>query len=728
MGKKSVAACCLILIIATGFFLPAEAGATRYTVAQCGWHVGHDATWADTSADKFTRSSYCQTPASADPFENVHLNSETRGTTDSVAGTRYARWRWQAPTGTGIVTVHGQRWQVLRDGFQHRIGSQPAAGSFKTFLEAATTDMVKRDFAGSFSPFAPAVESRLLCAKADDKFCDAEKSSLAGVRGLTFTLDDSRDPTTMISGGLASSAWLRGTQTLSFSTSDVGSGLRYSQTRIDGAIRAQTELPCNMELIAGQWRGTKMQPCGLQATGSHSVSTAKLSDGPHRLRECGVDFAGNFGCAADQTLRTDNNAPAAPRGLAVTGGEAWRQSNDFNLTWVDPDQGVAAPIVGSRYRVTDAAGFDSGVKSTFGSGGLGGLRVPAAGEYRVSVWLVDAAGNENPSASAEATIRLDDQPPSGYFLEPEEDRPEHLRVPVADAHSGVAGGYISYRRQGTGSWHRLPTELALQDGRMLRADVPSSDLAPGIYEFEARVLDLAGNGLITGKRGNGSPMTLRAPVKDETSLTARLRFERRSGLALQVPFGKRARLSGRLTGAGGNGLPGQEVRILQAPAFGSRAGETTIRARTGRDGFFSVLLPSGTTRLVSLRFDGTPKLMESSAGPLELKVKGSVSLRATPRRLKTGQRLGLSGRVDARGARRPSRGNLVAIQYLETASGKWRPVLVTRTGRLGNFHARYRFRYITGSARIRLRAVLLPSQYFPFDSAASRTVKVEVRG
>ena len=57
-----------------------------------------------------------------------------------------------------------------------------------------------------------------------------------------------------------------------------------------------------------------------------------------------------------------------------------------------------------------------------------------------------------------------------------------------------------------------------------------------------------------------------------------------------------------------------------------------------------------------------------------------------------------------------------------------RPVLVTRTGPNGSFHARYRFRYITGSARIRLRAVMLPSQSFPFEPASSKTVKVEVRG
>ncbi len=726
MHRKSAAALSLVLLSIAGFLAPQSGVAARYTVTQCGWHVGHDATWADSSADKFTRSSFCQPPASADPFDGVHLNSETRASADVVAGTRYARWRWQAPAGTGIVTIRGQRWHVLKDGFQHRIGSATPNGSFTPFLDQAETDLVKRDFAASFSPFAESVESRLRCGKAEDRFCSTETSSLAGVRGLTITIDDSKAPGTSISGTLAGGSWMRGSQSLAFSSTDIGSGLRYAQTLVDGSVRVQTEHGCGKELIAGQWRGTRMRPCPLSAGGSHTINTAGLSDGSHRLRQCAVDFAGNGGCLADRTIRTDNTAPAAPRQLYVTGGGAWQRSSAFDLFWLDPDQGAGAPIVISRYRVT-APGHDSGPVSQFGSGAIRRLTVPRAGEYRVAVWLVDQAGNVNPAAAAETMVRLDDVPPSGYFAEPGADRPEHLRVPVSDGHSGVAGGTISYRRQGDGSWRQLPTRYDLA-GRALEADFPSGEVAPGTYEFEARVLDRAGNGFVTGRRGNGSPLTLRAPLKDMTSLTARLRSKRRSGLALKVPYGKPARVSGRLTGDGGRALAGQRIRVVQTPASGARAATSVIRATTGRDGYFSVGLPRGASRRVSVAFAGSPKLMAASAGPLSLRVKGSLSLRATPRKLETGQVLRLRGRVESRWARRPGRGSLVAIQYFEEASGRWRPVLVTRAGPHGNFHAGYRFRYITSSARIRLRAVLLPSQFFPFDPAASSTVKVEVRG
>jgi hypothetical protein len=76
----------------------------------------------------------------------------------------------------------------------------------------------------------------------------------------------------------------------------------------------------------------------------------------------------------------------------------------------------------------------------------------------------------------------------------------------------------------------------------------------------------------------------------------------------------------------------------------------------------------------------------------------------------------------------PRRGKLVAIQYLETATGRWRPVLVTRSDHAGRFHARYRFRYLSGPARIRLRAVALSEERWPYAPGASRPVAVAVNG
>jgi hypothetical protein len=88
----------------------------------------------------------------------------------------------------------------------------------------------------------------------------------------------------------------------------------------------------------------------------------------------------------------------------------------------------------------------------------------------------------------------------------------------------------------------------------------------------------------------------------------------------------------------------------------------------------------------------------------------------------------MSGAVRLRGAAVPRRGKLVAIQYYETDARRWRPVMVIRTDRAGRFRARYRFRYVTGAARIRLRAAVMPEHDWPYAPGASRTVVVRVRG
>ncbi|MDQ2623514.1 MAG: hypothetical protein M3Y45_10810 [Actinomycetota bacterium] len=718
----------LILAGVFGLLRVTTADAARYTVSECGWYVGHDAGWADTSSSKFMRSSYCQPPTSGNAWDGVHLTSETKAGSNSVGGTKFSRWRWTAAPGTAIVNVHGHRWQVVRDNFEHRLGGVTSSG-FTPFLKLATTDTARRDFRQSFSPFATAFESRLLCARTSDKRCLTDKSSLAGVRALTFTIDDPHSPVAAVSGALTGTGWMRGHQSLNFSNRDTGSGLRFAETAVDGTVRVRSEHTCSKVSVGGQLRAARMQPCATTAAGTHSLSTATLSDGPHRLLHCAIDFAGSYGCTPEGTILTDNTAPGVPRELTVTGGDGWRKTNGFALGWVVPGQGAASPVVASRLRMTGADGFNSGVRPGSATDAADGLLVPRAGEFPVRVWLVDAAGNELEESSAGATLRFDDIPPTAYFLEPPDGRPEQLRVPVADVHSGVASGQVSIRREAGGQWQDLPTALAGEPGeQQLTARFPSEELDPGVWIIQARVLDRAGNETVTTRRGNGSRVTIRSPVKIETEIAARLAGPRASGSTLRIGYRQRARLTGQLTGRGRDGLGGQTLRVTESPRSGSRQGILTHTVSTGSDGRFAITLRRGASRHVSVTYAGTDRFTRSSAGPFELKVRGDLTLRAGPRNLKTGKRVRFRGRVGAKLARRPLRGSLVAIQYLERKTGRWRPVLVTRTNRVGKYRAGYRFRYITGTARIRLRAVLLPAPGFPYVSAASKKVLIRVRG
>jgi hypothetical protein len=149
---------------------------------------------------------------------------------------------------------------------------------------------------------------------------------------------------------------------------------------------------------------------------------------------------------------------------------------------------------------------------------------------------------------------------------------------------------------------------------------------------------------------------------------------------------------------------------------------------TGEQGGFQLRLPAGTSRRVTVSFAGDGSLEPARRPGLELRVRSGISLRAVPRTLSTGEVVRLSGKVRSRGAPIPRRGKLVAIQYLEEATRRWRPVLVTRSDHSGRFRARYRFRYVTGRAAIRLRATALAEERWPYAPGSSPAVTVSVQG
>lgn len=730
-----------------------EATAGRYSVAQCGWHVDADAGWAeDTGGAKFRQDAWCATPTDADPFDGAHMKSFTKGG-PTVSGTRFARWRWVAPPGTGITRVAGTWWHTLHDGMEQRIGVGTVSGGFDPFVSAASTDTGLHDFVAGFSQPQPALEDRLLCARAESKWCSLEPGSWSAVRALTITIQDDGAPGASVGGELAGGGWRRGTQGVSFSAGDGGSGVRFGETLLDGNRVALTEYPCAKVSVSGEWRGTKMQPCLTGVSGSATVDTTRFSDGSHGLRHCATDFAGNVACTDERSVAVDNNAPAHPRNLALAGGEGWRRIDDFDFAWSNPDQGPASPIGGAYWRIAGPAGYDTGVQ--FASGrdlnGLADRTLPRPGIYVLYLWLRDEAGNANSAAMAEATMRLDDVPP-GIAFELGGDQvgsglPPAVAAKVVDEHSGPSRGAISYRRVDSERWLELSSRLEPLDSETARlvASLPES-LGPGTYAFRADVADVAGNVNATTRRADGTEMALRkvpppvgpsrpagggtAPqrVLGKTRIFARLRWRRRSGAQVTVPFGAGAALSGRLLDADGAGLAERRLRVVSRPSHGALGGRRVASVRTGPHGGFELALPAGPSRRITVSFAGDGGLGSARRPALALRVRGAATLSAAPRSLRTGESVRLWGRVRTRGAPLPRRGKLVAIQYFEDAARLWRPVLVTRSDHSGRFHARYRFRYVTGTARIRLRAVALAEERWPYAPGASRAVTVRITG
>jgi hypothetical protein len=754
-GLVRILAMGIALALALLLLAAREATAGKYSVAQCGWHLDADADWADTTGGaKFRRDAWCATPAGTDPFDGAHLKSFTKGGA-TVSGTRFARWRWVAPPGTGITRVTGTWWHTLHDGMEQRIGVGTWSGGFDPFASAAGTDTTPRNFIAGFASPQPALEDRLLCARAESKWCSIEPDSWSAVRALTITIQDDGGPGAWIGGDLAAGGWRRGTQGIAFSGSDGGSGVRFGETLLDGNRVALAEYPCAKASISGEWRATKMQPCLTGASGSATVATTRFSDGTHSLRHCVTDFAGNVACTPDRAVGIDNNPPAHPRNLTLAGGESWRRLDNFDFSWSNPGQGSASPIWGAWWRITGPAGYDTGVQLAPGRdiAALADRTLPRPGVFVFHLWLRDEAGNADPSSAIEATMRLDDVPP-GVAFEAVPDQagaelPPTVSAKASDEHSGPAKGEIEYRRLNGQQWLELPSKLepAGEAGvARVVASVPEN-LEPGTYVFRATVEDGAGNAASSTRRADGTEMALRktpppvgpsrpaAGSRDaariagsKTRLFAKLRWRRRSGPQVTVPFGAGAALSGRLLNADGAGLAGRRLRVVSRPSGGAIAERRVDVVETGAHGGFRLTLPAGPSRRITVAYRGEPGLSAARRSALALRVRGAATLAASPRSLQTGESVRLWGRVRSRGAPIPRRGKLVAIQYYESEARLWRPVLVTRSDHSGRFHARYRFRYIAGTAQIRLRAVALAEERWPYAPGASRPVLVRVSG
>jgi hypothetical protein len=741
----------VLLAMSVLLLAAAKASAGKYQVAQCGWYVGADANWADTTGGaKFRSDAYCVTPAGSDPFDGVHMKSFTRDGQATVSGTRFARWRWDAPPGTeGLTAVRGTWWHTLHDGMEQRLGGVNWGGVFNPSLSASGTDTALRDFTIGFNSPIPAFEDRLLCARGEDKWCSLEPGSWSGTRALTLTVEDDSAPVSQITGGpLVAGGWRRGNQWVVVGDADGGAGVRFGETFLDGNRVGFNEYDCNKVQVGGEWRATTMRPCHTNESTTHFVDTPSFSDGPHTVLHCTVDFAGNRACTGSQSFLIDNNPPAHPKAVTLAGGNGWRRSNDFDFAWENPDQGQGSPIAGALWRITGSNGYDTGVRLAAGRDrrSLGDLSVPGAGTFSLQLWLRDEAGNDAAASAVTEPLRLDDVKPEVAFST--EEPGSQVMADVADEHSGPASGQLFYRRVDAVDWTELPTKLVPADvpgkGHLV---APMPDLDYGTFVFRAEAIDAAGNNASTILRADGTQMAIRRvpppPVakavvaakpqpqpqpRGKARLFARLRGGHGRGDSLTVPFGAPALLSGRLTRADGAALAGRELRVVSHPSHGALAPIAVQTVRTGEEGGFEVQLPGGPSRRVTVVFAGDEGLESARRPALELRVRSGISLRAAPESLTTGQAMRLGGRVKSAGAPIPRRGKLVAIQYLEQSIHRWRPVLVTRTDHHGRYRAHYRFRYVSGSAAIRLRATALAEERWPYAPGFSPPVTVRVRG
>jgi hypothetical protein len=182
----------------------------------------------------------------------------------------------------------------------------------------------------------------------------------------------------------------------------------------------------------------------------------------------------------------------------------------------------------------------------------------------------------------------------------------------------------------------------------------------------------------------------------------------------------RATVTGKVAGAGS----GVVVNLLSRERRSGAPSVVSGTAVTGADGSFSLAVPAGPSRRLraARRVNPSDRYFVCSKA-LDVRVPARSTLTASPRMVRAGSRVRLSGRL--LGGRVPSRGKLIDVQARE--QGHWRTFATVRSRASGTFTTRYRFRSSAPRKTYPMRVRVRPDAAYPFAVGYSKAVKVRVR-
>jgi hypothetical protein len=252
----------------------------------------------------------------------------------------------------------------------------------------------------------------------------------------------------------------------------------------------------------------------------------------------------------------------------------------------------------------------------------------------------------------------------------------------------------------------------------------------GSYEFRARAEDYAGNEASTGTRTDGTAAMLRLPARIDTRLRvgllrklSRRVHSRRRRLDSDVlaGYGRRLRLSGRLSNA-----DGQPIDAATIEAVETRSDGTTVPiglATTGREGRFHYVVRATRNRALLFHYVGSRRIGAARAA-FRLRVRATSSINVSRPTVSNGQVVIFTGRVVSRPL--PPGGKLIEMQA--HFRGRWRTFSTVRSNRAGLWRFPYRFGATLGRVTYRFRARLPLEGGYPFVTGHSRVANVLVVG
>ncbi|MCD6726284.1 MAG: Ig-like domain-containing protein [Solirubrobacteraceae bacterium] len=493
---------------------------------------------------------------------------------------------------------------------------------------------------------------------------------------------------------------------------------------------------------SGAMPGTAIEAvAGLDSEATAAVDLRAWPDGIHTVRTRAISGAGL--ATADehvelQEIKIDTGRPSLAIAGAPGQGETISRPVVLAVTATDSLSGMtAAP----PDRATDEGGHLAysidGRPDQLVRGGQTVLSF-ADGEHTVRLVAIDVAGNRSYERSL--TFKQDTTPPSGGLEPTDPNDPRRLSFFVHEA--CIKNAVVEISSDAGATYAPLDTSI---DGQHVVAHVPSDvwDRREPIH-VRARVTDCAGNTAVLDRRWDGSrpgtqigPVSL--PARTPVSLAAAFdakelrRCDKRRSRTGRKPrcapatvltaAGPRT-VHVRLSLASGAPLSGRRLLVQRQPETRTLAQWTTVAELvTAPDGSAraSVAIPTSVrVRVLHLHDELFGDAMSNT---LTSRVRARSTITA-PRRLHNGAKLVVSGRL--RGDHVPP-GMTIALYGYNPLKRRWVPVrAAVKVAPNGRWRAGYRFTSTFRPVRYRFRARIAQRADYPFATAWTRTISVDV--
>ena len=354
--------------------------------------------------------------------------------------------------------------------------------------------------------------------------------------------------------------------------------------------------------------------------------------------------------------------------------------------------------------------------------------VPGPGEWNLSLWRRDAAGNASEQL---ASVPVD--PAATTLIRRSSDSslrcrrdPTLVAVKVTDAVSGFADGAIEISAAGSGTWHTLPVT---REGDRMLARVDDAGLPPGPYELRARASDLARNEASTqpaARRAADGARTFRFAVVSTMQIGVRARAQRRARGASAIASWCRPRPRECSSGSPRRSPAAWSTRLGVGVA-GSRGAGVSPRLRLGpsnsiatvvqtdAEGRYRYAAAGSTNRTLRFVYAGSATVLPSE-GQLAMTVPAATELRVSRTRLRNGQSVTFTGPV--RTLPTPPGGKLIEMQV--KLPGRWETFRTIRSDDAGQWSVRYRFRRTRGRAALPVPGATSGRGQLPVHRRASR--------